>query len=50
MVEVFKMIYGFAPPIMEDFILFCENAQNIRSFLIISNGTKKVVWFRHGEI
>ena len=40
-VEVFKIIYGFAPPIMEDFILFCKNAQIIRNFQVISNDTKK---------
>ena len=32
MVEVFKLINGFAPPIMENFFLFCENTHNFRSF------------------
>ena len=43
MVEVFKIINGFAPPVMEDFFLFCENAHNIRNFQIISNESKKSV-------
>ena len=41
MVEVFKMINGFAPPIMEDFFLFRENTRNIRNFQLISNESKK---------
>ena len=43
MVEVFKIINGFAPPVMEDFFLFCENAHNILNFQIISNESKKSV-------
>ena len=43
MVEVFKIINGFAPPIMEDFFLFRENTYNIRNFQIIYNGSKKTV-------
>ena len=43
MVEVFKIINGFAPPIMEDFFLFRENTHNIRNFQIISNEPKKSV-------
>ena len=46
MVEVFKMINGFAPPIMEDFFLFHESTHNIRNFQMISNESKKTV--RHG--
>ena len=47
MVEVFKIINGFAPPMMEDFFLFCENAHNIRNFQIISNESKKSIrWYR----
>ena len=42
MVEVFKLINGFAPPIMENFFLFCENTHNFRSFQIIFNETKKI--------
>ena len=37
MVEVFKLINGFAPPIMENFFLFCENTHNFRSFQVIFN-------------
>ena len=44
MVEVFKIINGFAPPIMEDFFLFHENTHNIQNFQIISNESKKSVW------
>ena len=43
MVEVFKIINGFAPPIKEDFFLFRENTYNIRNFQIIYNGSKKTV-------
>ena len=46
MVEVFKIINVFAPPIMENFFLFRENTHNIRNFQIISNELKKSV--RHG--
>ena len=43
MTEVFKIINGFAPPVMEDFTLFCEYTHNIRNFQIISNESKKTV-------
>ena len=43
MVEVFKIINGFAPPIFEDFFLFRENTHNIRNFQIISNESRKSV-------
>ena len=43
MVEVFKIINGFAPPIMDDFLLFGENTHNIWNFQIISNESKKIV-------
>ena len=43
MAEVFKIINGFAPPIMEDFFLLCENSDNIRNFQIISNESKKSI-------
>ena len=46
MVEVFKMISGFAPPIMKDFSLFRENTHNIQNSQMISNESKKTV--RHG--
>ena len=41
MVEVFKIINGFAPPVKENFLLFRENTHNIRNFQIISNESKK---------
>ena len=40
MVEAFKMINGFAPPIIEDFFLFHKNTHNIRNFEMISNESK----------
>ena len=43
MVEVFKIINGFAPPIMEGFFLFRETTHNIRKFQMISNESKKTV-------
>ena len=43
MVEVFKIINDFAPPIMEDFFLLRENTNIIRDFLVISNAPKKTV-------
>ena len=43
MVQVFKIINGFAPPFMEGFFLFRENTHNIRNFQIISNESKKTV-------
>ena len=46
MVEVFKIINGFAPPIIENFFLFRENTHNIWNFQITSNESKKSV--RHG--
>ena len=57
MVDVFKMINVFAPPIMEDFFLFGENTPNIWNFQIISNESNKTVtygmvtkvWFRNGK-
>ena len=42
-VEIFKIINGFAPPIVKDFVLFRENTYNARNFQIISNETKKTV-------
>ena len=43
MAEVFKIINGFAPPIMEDFFLFRENTHNIQNFQTVSNESKKTV-------
>ena len=61
MIEVFKMINGFTPPIMEDFFLYRENSHNVRNFEIMSNEssittvryglkTLEKVWFRNSEI
>ena len=47
MVDVFKIINGLAPAIMEDFLLFSENTHNIRNFQIISNESKKTA--RYGK-
>ena len=43
MSDVFKIINGFTPSIMEDFFLFRENTHNNRNFEIISNELKKTV-------
>ena len=37
MVEVFKIINGFAPAIMGSFFLFRKNTHNIRNFQITSD-------------
>ena len=39
MVEVFKIINGFAPAIMGNFFLFRKNTHNIRNFQITSDET-----------
>ena len=41
MIEVFKIINGYAPPIMDNFFIFRENTHNIRNFQIILNENKK---------
>ena len=41
MVEVPKIINGFAPPTIENFFLFRENTHNIANFQIIPNESKK---------
>ena len=43
MVEVIKIINGFAAPVMEDFFLFRENTHNIWNVKIISDDSKKTV-------
>ena len=43
MLEVFKIINGFVPSIMEDFFSFRENNHNIWNFQIISNDPKETV-------
>ena len=42
-VEVFKIINGFAPAIIENFLLFHENTHNIWNFQITSDESKKTV-------
>ena len=42
-IEVFKIINGYAPPIMDNFFIFRENTQNLRNFQIILNENKKTV-------
>ena len=32
MSEVFKVINGYVPPIMDNFFIFRENANNLRNF------------------
>ena len=41
MTEVFKIINGYAPPIMDKFFIFRENTHNFRNFQIILNENKK---------
>ena len=50
MVEVFKIINDFAPPIMEDFFLFPENTHNMRNIQIKFNESKSKLWFGNGEV
>ena len=37
MIEVYKMLDGYAPPITENLFEFCENVHNTRKFKVISN-------------
>ena len=43
MIEVFKIIDGYAPPIMDNFFIFREDTHNLRNFQIILNENKKTV-------
>ena len=43
MVEVFKIINGYAPRIMDNFFISRENTYNSRNFQIILNENKKTV-------
>ena len=43
MIEVFKMINGYAPPIMYYFFIFKENTHNLRNSQIILNENKIAV-------
>ena len=47
MTEVFKMINGYAPPILDNVFIFKENTHYFRDFQIILNENKKVV--RYGS-
>ena len=47
MIEVFKIINGYAPLIMDNFFIFRENTHNLRNFQIILNENKKTV--RYGS-
>ena len=41
MTDVFKIINGYDPPIMDNFFIFRENTHNLRNFQIILNENKK---------
>ena len=41
MIEVFKIINGYAPPIMDKFFIFRENTNNLRYFQVVLNENKK---------
>ena len=47
MIEVFKIINGYAPLIIDNFFIFRENTHNLRNFQIILNENKKTV--RYGS-
>ena len=50
MTEVFKIMNGLSPPIMDNFFIFRENADNIRNFQILSNENKNPVRYGQGTI
>ena len=41
MIEVVKIINGYAPPIMGNFFIFRENTHNLRNFQITLNENRK---------
>ena len=41
MIEVVKIINGYAPPIMGNFFIFTENTHNLRNFQITLNENRK---------
>ena len=47
MIEVFKIINRYAPPVMDNFFMFRGNTHNLRNFQIILNENKKTV--RYGS-
>ena len=40
MIDVYKIINGYAPPIMDNFFIFRENTHNLRNAQIILNKNK----------
>ena len=46
MIEVYKIIKGYAPPIMENLLVFRKNVHNIRNFQVISK--KNIKTARNG--
>ena len=49
MTELFKIINGYVPPIMDNFFIFRENTDNLRNFQIILNENKKKQTVRYGS-
>ena len=43
MTEVYKIINGYAPSIMDNFSIFRKNMHSLRNFQIILNKNKKTV-------
>ena len=41
MIEFYKIINGYAPPITDDFFIIIENTHNLRNVQIILNKSKK---------
>ena len=41
MIEVFEILKGYTPPIMDNFLIFGENTHNLRKFQIILNESKR---------
>ena len=51
MIEVYKIINGYAPPITDNFFIFRENKHNFRNFQIITKKTEllqknRKIWLR----
>ena len=46
MIEVYKIINGYTPPIMDNTFIFRENTQNLRNLQAILNKNKKInkIW------
>ena len=43
MIEVFKIINGYVPAIIDNCFIFRENTRNLRNFQIILNENKKTL-------